>query len=90
MKLIFPAFAAVLIISACSTSDPRPDARIPESLTAPVPQPKLQGPTNGDLWKLLARQKAAIATGNSKLAAIRCIEDARQAIIDGEDVPECG
>lgn len=89
MRLWMIALSLFCVVSACTKNDTRPDTIIPLDLTAPVPQPKLQGPTNGDLWKLLARQKAAIATGNSKLAAIRCIEDARQAIIDGEDVPDC-
>lgn len=76
-------------VSACSQTELRPDAGIPQELLRPVPQPVMTGQTNGDVWRLISRQKAAIVTGNSQLAAIACIETARQAIRDGDDAPEC-
>lgn len=89
MRLLILLLSSLFTLSACSQTEPRPDGRIPPELLAPVPQPRMHGTTNGDLWRLIARQKAGIATGNSKLAAIACIDQARAAIIAGDPPPTC-
>lgn len=89
MRQLIPTLSILFALSACSQSEPRPALEIPAPLLEPVAQPMMAGTTNGDLWRLIARQKASIREANSKLSAIRCIEDARQAIIDGADVPDC-
>lgn len=43
---------------------------IPAKLTAPVPQPELQGDTNADLAALILACRAAIDRANDKLKAI--------------------
>ena len=77
--------------SACSQNEPpRPDARIPDELTKEEELPRLHGTENRHLWSWAAQMVAIHGRDQSRKAAIRCIEDARQAIIDGEDVPDCG
>lgn len=76
-------------LSACSQTEVRPAMDVPAELFSPVPQPVMHGTTQGDLWRLISRQKQAIATGNSKLAAIECVYRARTAIIRGDRVPVC-
>lgn len=89
MRLLTLTLFLFFAVSACSTTELRPDTSIPASLTDSVAIPVMTGTTKGDLWKLIARMKSSIQIGNSKLASIRCIELAKQSISNKEAVEEC-
>lgn len=89
MRLLILILLISSALSACSQTEVRPAMDVPAELFAPVPQPVMHGTTQGDLWRLISRQKQAVATGNSKLLAIECVYLARTAIIHGDDVPDC-
>lgn len=78
------------VLSGCSENRPHPGADIPESLLVRPVQPVLTGTRKQDLWRLIARQKAVIATVSTQLDGIACIDAFRSALINDTELPDCG